>query len=47
MTRRDPDFQYPEPDKPGFDWRKWLTFVVIALLLAMAVFVLYKNVAAG
>ncbi len=47
MARRDPDFQFPEAEKPGFDWRKWLTVVVIALLLAMGAFVLYKNVAAG
>lgn len=47
MTRRDPDFKYPEPDQPGFDWQKWLTVVVIALLVAMGAFVLYKNVAAG
>ena len=46
MTRRvDPDFQFPEADKQSFDWRKWLTVVVIALLIAMGAFVLYKNVA--
>ena len=47
MTRRDTDFKYPEPDQPGFDWRKWLTVVVIALLVAMGGFFLYKNVAGG
>ena len=46
MTRRvDPDFQFSGADKPGFNWRKWLTVVVVALLVAMVAFVLYKNVA--
>ena len=45
MTRRvDPDFAFPEADKPGFNWRKWLAVVVVALLMAMGAFVLYKNV---
>jgi hypothetical protein len=47
MTRRDPEFKYPEPDKPGFDWRKWLIVVVVALLVAMGGFMLYKNVIVG
>ena len=44
MTRRvDPDFGFPEPDKPGINWRKWVTVVVLALLAAMGAFVLYKD----
>ena len=45
MTRRvDPDFGFPEPDKPGIDWRKWLGLFVIALLAALGAFFLYKNI---
>jgi len=48
MTRRvDPEFQFAEENPRGCDWRKWLTVVVIALLIAMGAFFLYKNVAAG
>ena len=47
MTRRvDPEFQFPEADKQGFAWRRWLIVVVIALLIAMGAFFLYKNVGA-
>ena len=46
MTRRvDPEFQFPEADKPGINWRKWLGVAVIALLVAMGAFILYKNAA--
>lgn len=48
MTRRvDPDFSFGEPDKQGYDWRKWLGIAVVALLVAVGAFVLYKNIAAG
>ena len=44
MTRRvDPEFQFPEAEKPGFNWRRWLTIAVVALLIAMGAFILYKN----
>ena len=43
MTRRDPDFQFPEADKPGIDWRKWLSAVVVALLIALLAYFIYKN----
>jgi hypothetical protein len=48
MTRRvDPEFRFPEADKRGFAWRRWLTVVVIALLIAMGAYFVYKNVGAG
>jgi hypothetical protein len=44
MTRRvDQEFQFAEEHRRGFDWRKWVTVVVIALLIAMGAFFLYKN----
>ena len=44
MTRRvDPEFQFAEADKRQFDWRKCLTVVVIALLVAMGAFVVCKS----
>ena len=45
MTRRvDPEFQFAEADKQGFDWRRWVTVVAITLLISMGAFVLYKNI---
>jgi hypothetical protein len=47
MTRRvDPDFQFPEAPQRCFEWQKWLTIAVIALLIATAAFFLYKNIRA-
>ena len=47
MTRRvDPDFQFPDTTERRFDWQKWLTIAVIVLLLAMAAYIVYKNVRA-
>ena len=45
MTRRvDPDFGFPEPDKPGVNWRKWIAVGLIVVLIAMGAFFLYKNI---